>query len=69
MLRGRPLPQKDLHDTLRRVAIPEFGTFCRLTVAVQFLNRLELQCEPALAPNLIVPKVALSETVVLVIPF
>ena len=34
---GGALLQKDFHDTLRRVAIPEFRAFSLLTVAAQNL--------------------------------
>src|SRR5271170_4263637 len=39
---GQPLLQKDFHDPLRRVAIPEFRTFSLLTVAGQYLARFRI---------------------------
>ena len=50
---GRPLLQKDFHDTLRRVAIPEFRTFSLLTVAAQDLARFGLNLLEVLTDNMI----------------
>jgi hypothetical protein len=50
---GSALLQKDFHDTLRRVAIPEFRTSSLLTVAVQYLARFGLNLLEVLTDNMI----------------
>jgi len=48
-----PLLQKDLHDTLRRGAIPQFRTFSLLAVATQNLAGFGLDVFEVLTGNLI----------------
>ena len=50
---GQVLLQKDLDDTLRRVAIPEFRTFSRLTIAGQYLARLRIYLFKVLPDNMV----------------
>ncbi len=50
---GGALLQKDFHNTLRRVAIPEFGTFSFLTGAAQDLVRFGLNLLGVLTDNIV----------------